>query len=60
VATRDAVVAQLKLAAKDAERDGFAIAIGHPKPATIAALEEEAPRLESSGIDLVFASDLVQ
>lgn len=60
VATREAVIAQLKLAAKDARRDGFAIAIGHPKPATIAALEQEAPKLEASGVDLVFASDLVQ
>ena len=60
VATREAVISQLKLAAKDALRDGFAIAIGHPKPATIAALEEEAPRLEASGVDLVFASDLVR
>jgi uncharacterized protein len=60
VATREAVVAQLKLAAKDAQRDGYAIAIGHPKPSTIAALAEEAPKLEASGIDLVFASDLVQ
>jgi uncharacterized protein len=60
VATREAVIAQLRLAAKDAQRDGFAIAIGHPKPATIAALAEEAPRLEASGVDLVFASDLVQ
>jgi polysaccharide deacetylase 2 family uncharacterized protein YibQ len=54
------VIAELRLAAKDALRDGFAIAIGHPKPATIAALEEEAPRLEASGVDLVFASDLVR
>ena len=60
VETREAVAAQLKLAAADAKRDGFAIAIGHPKPATIAALEAEMPRLEASGIDLVFASDLVQ
>ncbi len=52
VATREAVIAQLRLAAKDAQRDGSAIAIGHPKPATIAALEEEGPRLEASGIDL--------
>ncbi len=60
VATREAVIAQLKLAAKDAQRDGSAIAIGHPKPATLAALAEQAPKLEAAGIDLVFASDLVQ
>lgn len=58
-ATRDAVLAQLELAARDATRDGSAIAIGHPHPATIAALSEELPRLEARGIRLVFASDLV-
>ena len=31
---------QLALAAHDAQRDGFTIAIGHPRPATIAALDE--------------------
>jgi uncharacterized protein len=57
--TRDAVLAQLDLAARDAQRDGSAIAIGHPHPATIAALSEAVPALESRGFRLVFASDLV-
>jgi uncharacterized protein len=56
---RDAVLAQLELAARDALRDGSAIAIGHPHPATIAALAEGVPRLEARGIKLVFASNLV-
>jgi len=58
-ATKQAVRAQLALAARDAARDGFAIAIGHPHPATIAALAEMVPQLEARGIRLVFASDLV-
>jgi polysaccharide deacetylase 2 family uncharacterized protein YibQ len=58
--TREAILAQLELAAKDASRDGSAIAIGHPHPATIAALQQEAPALEARGIRLVFASDLVR
>lgn len=58
--TRDAVLAQLDLAARDAQRDGSAIAIGHPHPATIAALSEGIPRLESRGIRLVFASEVVR
>lgn len=58
--TREAVLAQLDLAARDALRDGSAIAIGHPHPATIAALSEGVPGLEARGIRLVFASDLVQ
>jgi len=57
--TRKAILAQLDLAARDALRDGSAIAIGHPHPATIAALAEGVPSLEARGIQLVFASDLV-
>jgi polysaccharide deacetylase 2 family uncharacterized protein YibQ len=60
VASREAVLKQLDLAARDARRDGFAIAIGHPRPATIAALANGVPRLEANGIHLVFASELVQ
>lgn len=60
VPTQAAIVAQLELAARDAARDGFTIAIGHPRPATIAALAEEVPQLESRGVHLVFASDVVK
>ncbi len=60
VQSRAAILAQLELAARDAQRDGFAIAIGHPHPVTIAALAEGVPRLEARGIRLVFASDVVQ
>ena len=59
VASRDAILKQLALAARDAQRDGFTIAIGHPRPATIAALAEGVPSLEARGIHLVFASELV-
>ena len=59
-ATKEAILAQLELAAKEAQRDGSAIAIGHPHPATIAALTQAAPGLESRGIRLVFASDLLR
>ena len=57
---RDAILAQLDLAARDATRDGFAIAIGHPHPETIAALVEAAPRLEARGVRFVFVSDVVR
>jgi polysaccharide deacetylase 2 family uncharacterized protein YibQ len=60
VATQAAIVAQLELASRDASRDGIAIAIGHPRPATISALAEEVPRLEARGIRLVFASEVVR
>ena len=59
VETREAIVAQLELAARDAAREGFTIAIGHPRPATIAALATEVARLQARGIQLVFASDVV-
>jgi uncharacterized protein len=59
VATQAAIVSQLELAARDASRDGITIAIGHPRPATIAALAAEVPRLEARGVRLVFASDVV-
>jgi polysaccharide deacetylase 2 family uncharacterized protein YibQ len=56
----EAILQQLELAARDAERDGSAIAIGHPRPDTIAALAQGLPQLESRGIRLVFVSELVQ
>ncbi|MGH9734714.1 MAG: divergent polysaccharide deacetylase family protein [Candidatus Acidiferrales bacterium] len=58
-ATVDAVRKQIELAARDAEKNGSAISIGHPHRATIAALAETVPQLEKRGIRLVFASDLV-
>ena len=57
--TIEAVRAQLDLATRDALRDGSAIAIGHPHPATISVLAEALPQLQSRGIHLVFASDVV-
>ncbi len=60
VASREAILKQLELAARDARRDGFTIAIGHPRPATIAALSDGVPQLAANGIHLVFASQLVQ
>jgi len=59
VPSRAAILNQISLAASDAQRDGSAIAIGHPHPETIAALADSLPRLESLGFRLVFASDLV-
>jgi polysaccharide deacetylase 2 family uncharacterized protein YibQ len=58
--SKEAVLAQLQLAAQDASRDGSAIAIGHPRPATVAALSQGVPELEARGIRLVFASELVR
>lgn len=54
-----AIRAQFELAERDAERDGAAIAIGHPHPETIAVLREVLPQAGRKGIQLAFASDLV-
>ncbi|MGH9574318.1 MAG: divergent polysaccharide deacetylase family protein [Candidatus Acidiferrales bacterium] len=55
-----AIQKQIDLAVKDTDRDGQAIAIGHPHPETTAALREMLPQLKEHGIQLVFASDLVK
>ena len=59
VETREAILRQIELAESDARREGSAIAIGHPHPATISALEQALPQLKARGVRLVFASDLV-
>jgi hypothetical protein len=51
--------AQLLQAAEIARRNGSAIAIGHPRPTTLTAIQAMIPRLEASGIQFVLAQDLV-
>lgn len=58
--TPKAVRQQLELAARRARQQGTAIAIGHPHPVTIQALQEFLPRLEARGVGLVFVSQLVR
>jgi polysaccharide deacetylase 2 family uncharacterized protein YibQ len=53
------VEAQLLQAAAIARRDGRAIAIGHPRPATLAALRALIPRLRATGIQFVLVSQLL-
>jgi polysaccharide deacetylase 2 family uncharacterized protein YibQ len=60
VETRDAILKQLDRAASDAQHKGWAVTIGHPHPATIAALNEALPRLQSRGIHLVLVSEVVK
>lgn len=43
-----------------AKRRGYAVAIGHPYPETLAMLEAELPRLAAQGIELVSVSTLIQ
>jgi hypothetical protein len=48
-----AVAAQLARLEQLARHNGYALAIGHPYPATLAALEQWLPQLEARGIRLI-------
>lgn len=49
----------MREAAAIAKRTGSAIAIGHPRPTTLAAVKALIPELQAEGIEFVLASDLV-
>jgi len=51
---------QLALAVRDAQKQGAAIAIGHPHPTTLQVLQEMLPHIGAQGVTLVFVSQLVQ
>jgi polysaccharide deacetylase 2 family uncharacterized protein YibQ len=51
--------AQLRQAAAIALRTGSAIAIGHPKPTTLAAVRALIPELQAEGVQFVLAQQLV-
>lgn len=59
VAQVPAVRKQLELALRGAREKGEAIAIGHPHPATLQALQEVLPQAQVQGVRLVMASELV-
>jgi polysaccharide deacetylase 2 family uncharacterized protein YibQ len=50
--------AQLSQAAAIAQRTGSAIAIGHPRPTTLAAVRAMIPKLQALGIRFVLVQDL--
>ena len=54
-----AVEVKLREAAADARANGSAIAIGHPRPATLAAVKALGPEFLAAGVELTLASDLV-
>lgn len=59
VQTRSAIIEQIVKAVKAAKEKGKAIAIGHPSKATISTLAEIAPHIIDEGVELVFASAIV-
>ncbi len=58
--TRAVVETQLDKLVQRARRKGHALAIGHPHPDTLAALERWLPTLAGQGIRLVPVSQLIQ
>ncbi|HEV2110178.1 MAG TPA: divergent polysaccharide deacetylase family protein [Gammaproteobacteria bacterium] len=57
--TAENVRAQWQRLLKLARLHGFALAIGHPRSATLALLEEELPQLAAEGVTLVPVSRIV-
>lgn len=56
----DRILAQLDRLQQVALERGTAVAIGHPRPATLEALRRGLPRLVQAGIGIVPLSDLMQ
>lgn len=54
-----AIRKQLQLALRGAKEKKSAVAIGHPHPATLAALRDFLPTVRANGVKLVFVSELV-
>ena len=54
-----AIRKQLEFALRGAKEKKAAIAIGHPHPETLKALQEFLPTARAKGVRLVFASELV-
>lgn len=60
VETPPAILEQLDQAAAYAKKHGTAVAIGHFKEVTLQTLQTAIPKLESQGIQFVFASEVVR
>lgn len=60
VRTPAAVDAAIEEALHRARQNGSAIAIGHPHPATLAALQSLGERAEAAGVELVTVSQIAQ
>lgn len=54
------ILNQLKIAERIARKNGYAVAIGHPKSQTYNALKEWLPQAPSKGIKIVHMSEIVE
>ncbi len=52
-ATPAAVAAQLAEGVRLAQRQGSAVLIGHPHPATLAVLAQQLPQLKAQGVEVI-------
>jgi len=59
IATPDAIKREFERLIITARQRGFAVAIGHPYPATLAFLEQRLPDLADDGIELVSVESLL-
>ncbi len=55
-----AILEQLELAERQAREQGWAVAIGHPYSVTLEVLADALPEIAARGVELVFASDVLQ
>ena len=60
VNTTEAVQYQFQRLLEIARQKGFALAIGHPHPATLEVLAAELPKLPAEGIELVPVAEIVK
>jgi polysaccharide deacetylase 2 family uncharacterized protein YibQ len=60
VATEEAIGKAIDELVLRARAEGFAVALGHPYPATLAVLERELPKLARRGVQLVNVSELAK
>lgn len=56
----DYILNQLKIAEKIAKRNGYAVAIGHPKSGTYEALKQWLPSLKEKKIKILHMGDIVK
>jgi polysaccharide deacetylase 2 family uncharacterized protein YibQ len=60
VNTRDAIIKQFTLLAKEARHRGYAVAIGHDRHLTMQVIKDEIPLLEKQGFQIVSIKTLLK